>query len=218
MTSTKDRPLLTEPLRRTEPPKRKVPPRRVRWIAWAASMVIIGAGVLVAVLMMRSDSEPFAEIYEAESPLSYGAVHEPGFDVGFRWGGESDGMLEEFEARFDTFESLYEAESVLSYGAVHEGIAVEPRFAGEAGPTLEEFEAGIALQGLEASVGEADRVFDRYLNPEGILVISLEDLAALQASTGEADRVFDRYVEEYLADLQASVGAADWRFIGPPTG
>ena len=73
--------------------------------------------------------------------LSYGAVHEPGVDVGFRWVGASDMTLEEFEM-FQAYEaSTGEADRLL----IQTVGPVSPR------PfTTEE------LAALQASIGEAD--------------------------------------------------------------
>jgi hypothetical protein len=155
----------------TEPPSDSEKP--VRWIAWTFSILVVAAAAIAALILAGETTEPFDEIYESGSGLAYGAVHEPGFEVGFRWAGESDMTLEEFDM----------------------------------------------FQAYEASVGEADRVFERYIVESGF---TAAELAALQASTGEADRVLIQsvgpvsprtFTPEELAALQASVGSADLKYL-----
>lgn len=59
-------------------------------------MMIMDAWVADAVY--EAATESFEELYEAESGLALGAVHEPGYEPPLRFVGESDGTLEEFEA------------------------------------------------------------------------------------------------------------------------
>ena len=142
MTTLERRPQQKEAMRRFElKSPTSPPPRPVRWIAWTFSIIVLAAAAIAALVLASDSTEPFEEIYEAGSPLAYGAVHEPGFEVGFRWGGESDMTLEEYEI----------------------------------------------IRGYEATIGEADRVLERYVNPATITSFTPQQLAALQASLGVAD-------------------------------
>lgn len=169
MTVLEKRPQVQEPVRREErPPPEPVTTRPVRWIAWTFSIIILAGAAIAAVLLTRDTTEPFESIYEAESGLSYGAVHEPGFDVGFRWVGASDMTLEEFEM-FQAYEaSTGEADRILER-YIPAGAGFMPR----------------QLDALQASVGEADRVLERYF-PRGS-TFTPHELEALQASVGAAD-------------------------------
>ena len=138
-------PELKEPMEQIEFRAPQEPPRDdekpVRWIAWTFSILVIAAAAIAALILASETTEPFDAIYENGSPLAYGAVHEPGFDVGFRWIGESDMTLEEFEM-FRAYEaSTGEADQVL----IQTVGPVTPRMF-----TPEE------LATLQASVGEAD--------------------------------------------------------------
>lgn len=167
--TTLNRPELKQPMQRMELPVRREPPETpVRWIAWTVSIVILGIGALVALFMLRGETENFEEIYEAQSPLSYGAVNEPGFTVAPRWTGESDLTLEEVEM-FAAYEaSTGEADLVLRNQVPISGpMAFTPQ--------------GLAM--LQASVGSADRI---YLGN----AFTASDLAALQASVGSADQKY----------------------------
>ena len=135
-------PELKEPMEQIEFRTPEEPPRDsdkpVRWIAWTFSILVVAA----AALILTSDTtEPFDSIYENGSPLAYGAVHEPGFDVGFRWIGESDMTLEEFEM-FATYEA--------SVGAA-DRVLIE-----SVGPVSPRAFTPEELAALQASVGEAD--------------------------------------------------------------
>ena len=135
-------PELKEPMERIEVEPPSEPPRDsgrpVRWIAWTFSILVIAAAAIAALIIASDTTESFESIYENGSPLASGAVHEPGFDVGFRWVGDSDMTLEEFEM-FQAYEaSTGEADRVF------DRYAVEPGF------TPAELEA------LQASIGEAD--------------------------------------------------------------
>ena len=156
MTLTKERTVVIPP--REKAPER--PPRKpVRWLGWTFGLLVVGAGATLIVLaMLGVGSETFEELYEAESGVAIGAIHEPGYVMPQRWVGESDMTLEEFELmtldpwvaeyfflqHADTFETLYEAGSGLAIGAIHEpGYVMPQRWVGESDMTLEEFEAGL---------------------------------------------------------------------------
>jgi hypothetical protein len=143
MTVLDKHPELKEPMRRIElkPPKQppKEPRRPVRWIAWTFSIIVLAAAAIAALIITNgSGGESFDEIYEAGSPLAYGAVHEPGFEIAPRWVGESGPTLEEIEMLQGYESSVGEADQVLGE------YMIEPGF------TPDE------LAGLQASVGEAD--------------------------------------------------------------
>jgi hypothetical protein len=138
-------PELKEPMEQIEFRAPQEPPRDddkpVRWIAWTFSILVVAAAAIAALIIASETTEPFDSIYENGSPLAYGAVHESGIDVGFRWVGESDMTLEEFEM-FAAYEATTgEADRVL----IQSVGPVSPRTF-----TPEE------LAALQASVGEAD--------------------------------------------------------------
>lgn len=156
MTLTRDRTVVLPPREKT--PERPPRPSRtpVRWLGWTFAALVVAAGATLVVLAMLG-GETFEEMYEAESPLAMGAIHEPGYVMPQRWVGESDMTLEEFEimtmdawvaeyfflTTTDTFETLYEAESGLAIGAIHEpGFDMPVRWVGESDGTLEELELG----------------------------------------------------------------------------
>ena len=173
MTLLEQRPDLKKPIRRIELEPPKEPPaeqRPVRWIAWSFSILVLAAAAITALVMTRGGEEAFADLYEAESPLAYGAVHEPGFTVAPRWVGESGPTLEEFEMIQGYRASVGEADLVFDRW-VTESIATADR-----------------LAALEASTGEADRILVQSVGPATPRWFTAEELDELQASTGEADR------------------------------
>ena len=154
---------LTEERTVVLPPKQKIPEIRpprtpVRWLGWTLGLLVVAAGAVLVVLAMVQGGESFEELYEAESGLAIGAIHEPGFEPTTYHIGQSDMTLEEFEmmtmdswvkeyfylTTTDTFETLYEAGSGLTLGAIHEpGFVPTTYFIGQSDMTLEEFEAGV---------------------------------------------------------------------------
>ena len=152
MTTLQKRPQLKEPMRRAESEPPKQPPQRpVRWIAWTFSIIVLAAAAIAALILASDSTEPFDELYEAASPLTYGAVHEPGFDVGFRWVGESDMTLEEYEM-FRGYEATAgQADRVLER-------YVEPTAITSFTPQQ--------LAALQASLGDADLKY-RQTTPTG---------------------------------------------------
>ena len=143
------------------PPKEKAPEVRpprtpVRWLGWTFGLLVVAAGAVLVVLAMVQGGESFEELYEAESGLALGAIHEAGFESTTYFVGQSDMTLEEFEMMIldpwvkeymflgEPFESVYEAGSGLTLGAIHEpGFVPTTYFVGLSGGTLEEFEAGL---------------------------------------------------------------------------
>jgi len=69
--------------------------------------VIVAGGATLVVLAMLQGGESFEELYEAESGLVLGAIHEAGFEPTTYFIGESDGTLEEFEARREAVRSAF---------------------------------------------------------------------------------------------------------------
>jgi len=85
----------------------------------------------------------------------------------------------------EPFDAVYENGSPLAFGAVHEsGIDPGVRWIGESDMTLEEFEM---FRAYEASTGEADRVLMQSIGPASPQTFTPDELAALQASVGAAD-------------------------------
>lgn len=80
------------PRRRTLPPWQPI-------LAWTFGILVVAAAAVLVVLAFLMEGESFEEIYEAESGLALGAIHEPGFEPTTYFVGQSDGTLEEFEAR-----------------------------------------------------------------------------------------------------------------------
>lgn len=170
MTLTTDRPAVLPPVEKVHEPEVQPaprPPRKpVRWLGWTLGLLIVAVGATFAVMALTA-GESFEELYEAESELVLGAIHEPGYVAPVRWVGESDMTLEEFEAMtmdnwvteyiyqstFDTFETLYEAESGLVLGPIHmPGYEAPQRWIGESDGTLEEFEAGHQSNASDANL------------------------------------------------------------------
>ena len=138
-------PELKEPMEQIEFRAPQEPPRDddkpVRWIAWTFSILVVAAAAIAALVIASETTEPFDSIYENGSPLAYGAVHESGIDVGFRWVGESGPTLEEFEM-FAAYEATTGAADRVLIQSV--GPASPRTFTPE------------QLAALQASVGEAD--------------------------------------------------------------
>lgn len=125
---------------RVRPPQRRK--RGVRWIEYAAVLIIVGAAAAIAVIMAGEETTTPLDV-DAASVAVIGERHtDPDFAIEPRWIGESGLTLEQFEAQFDPFASLYEAESGPSYGARHTDpdFEVATRFVGESDMTLEEYE------------------------------------------------------------------------------
>lgn len=83
---------------------------RTRWrtiLGWTFVLVVVAAGAILVVLAFLTDQDSFEELYEAESGLALGAIHEPGFEPTTYFIGQSDGTLEELEARREAIESAF---------------------------------------------------------------------------------------------------------------
>ncbi len=155
MTLTRERPVVT--------PTQKIPPRPtrtpVRWLGWMVGFLVVAAGAAL-VVMAFNGGESFEELYEAESGLTIGQIHEPGYEAPTWFVGQSDMTLEEFEAlMLDEWVADYLAESQYgrfeageSYfvpGAIHEpGYEAPTLWIGQSDMTLEEFEASLSSENL----------------------------------------------------------------------